>query len=1138
MGDFNAEHRRLGGRIDNASGRRLSNLMDNLDLISLNQLHCPGIITRPSSLMVLDNGGTTIDLAFSSSAASVAGVQVDQHAFTSQSITGLHSDHLPLLIRFADGAGTSKQQATSLQMAAPLWQCREAKDDDWIAYRTILEQILRPIEPILIERLFGARASQSQSQGYTTDTVEHVWGAVRDSIIKAGDATIGRKSRSGGMVRRTDSFWKQPGVPEAAAAFKAARIRFKHYPNSVEAKQTFIEARTNWRRIKTQAQQRWWAEACESIRRNKTDQAAVWRAFNKTKPKEFVPLINVVSDTSANASLPDSGTCGIETTAKYFAQVCSEHVQQNQLSSGNDMVADTHQRLQQKIGDLASLLSRNSATSPLPECEVISAADVEEVCHWLTNPAKATGPDEVHPKLLSAGGPTLYKLLAAIMTYSLSYGVMPREWKRANVTALYKGKDADKSDAGSYRPVSVTCAVVRVMERILFHRIAPKLDSQLSSSQSGFRKGRSCYDNLLRVTNAIQSARSRGSHLPAVFLDLSKAFDTVWHPGLLHKLWQKGIRGRTWLWIHSFLCARQLRVVQSGYASNWYDITAGVPQGSVLAPLLFLVFIDDLAESLLQEQVEVALLADDVVFWPKQTSRVPWSTRYASMQAALHRCDVWARTWKMRWNLAKSNIVCFARKQTGVRQYRQELRLSDAILQPTDSYTYLGLTLHKSGSWTAHFNKLKQRTRTTANLITRVNQRHTTPTPIIIRELVMAIPRAAMLWALPFWKPSESQFYQLNSILVGPLRNSLCLPVCTNRAAMLTEFGTADIQMTRQQQILQFVARLRQSTVEDNLARDLIDAQEFNSDQPDKLLLPFWNELHQIEIDWNVSTKNPEQSVHFKRLMVARYFDQYRSSLPSTAKPGLRAIKLQPGISRYLYHDSKNCAVLRARLRFDLNGLQLGVVATRVATAKRRRLTNSGADGAEIDEHDALVKQQSRCQLCALDVSDSRRHLLVHCPALDSRRTDCQMDLQGQAWEKRLDRPRQLQRSVQPAAHCDYAQSVELFMLGELNCVKMAIEHRSVVDEIVSMPARQHREAANERARKSRPARPDVQERILKSSCACAYPTLSVKVRLASTALFIQHLFRARFPGTITDVAVSSTAVDGQLQNNSVAQAS
>src|SRR5207237_10678453 len=143
-----------------------------------------------------------------------------------------------------------------------------------------------------------------------------------------------------------------------------------------------------------------------------------------------------------------------------------------------------------------------------------------------------------------------------------------------------------------------------------------------------------------------------------------------------------------------------------------------------------------------------------------------------------------------------------------------------------------------------------------------------------------------------------------------------------NRAAIMAEFGTADVQTTREQQMLQYVARLRQSALEESPARNLISDYEFNPDNPNRPLLPFWRELHEIEQGWNVSSQNAEQSMHFKRLMVARHFQQYCASKPSTnpPRPGLRTVKLQPGVSRYLYYDSKNSAVLRARLRFDLNG--------------------------------------------------------------------------------------------------------------------------------------------------------------------------------------------------------------------------
>ena len=1128
VGDLNAEHVELGGRRNTVAGRRLAAVVNNLDLVCLNRLHCPEVVTRPSPLLVLENGGSTIDLAFSNSSSLVTTMAVDRHADTSDCITGLHSDHLPLIIHLDSCCKTgSDSQQFTLQPSKPRWKCREATDTDWQSYTNLLESCLQQLEPSLVAQL-----AQHHSP---LDTVESVWASLRDIIVEVGEITIGRYRNVGGAVRNIDPYWKQPGVAEAAAALKAAHRRYKHYPNDSKVKQQFCEARSEWRRTKAQAKQNWWSETCAAVCRDKKDPAAMWRAFKNTKPAGFVPLTNVMSDTSAGtgASLPNSVCSGIETTAKYFANICSENKVAHSGRRKAQLVASSHLRIQSDIQVKAQQISRQVSTQPMSDDETISAADVKQVCRWFTNPVKAVGPDQVHPKLLSLGGPTLYVLLAAIMNYSLSFGVVPTEWKQANVTALYKGKDLSKSDPGSFRPVSVTCAVARVMERILFNRIAPQLDSQLSSSQSGFRKGRSCYDNLLRITNAIQTARAKGSHLPAIFLDLNKAFDTVWHPGLLSKLWQKGVTGRTWLWIRSFLFSRQIRVVQSGYASSWFNITAGVPQGSVLAPLLFLVYINDLAESLLKEQVEVALLADDVALWPTITAGTHWAHRYEALQRALKRCETWADKWKMKWSTTKSNVVTFGRKAKGIKLYQQSLKLSGSTMQPADSYTYLGLTLHKTGSWKSHFDKLLHRVTVAANQITRVNQRHGTPTPIVIRQLVMAIPRTTILWALPFWKPTESQFNRLNSILVKPLRVSLCLPTCTNRAAVLAEFGMADVQATRQQQILQYVARLRQSAIDDNPARDLITDHEFNPDDPDSALLPFWDELHEIERTWNVSTQNATQSAHFKRLMVARHFEQYRASPPTTnpPRPGLRTVKLQPGVSRYLYHDTKNSAVLRARLRFDLNGLQLGVVATRVATSKRTAMDRTGANETEVSDHDTGTLLLSRCKLCGLDESDSRRHLLTQCLALDSQRCDCQFDMQSQVWNQRRSNP---YRIGAQSANCAVTRSVELFMLGELNCPRSSTEHTSVTTEITSMqPHVQSQFDVRENPRSTlRSVRLAVRERILATSCACMYPSLPVDKRLTSTALFIRHIFRARFPGTATDVTISSVAAAGQSQSN------
>jgi hypothetical protein len=392
------------------------------------------------------------------------------------------------------------------------------------------------------------------------------------------------------------------------------------------------QARRNWLQLKTKAQHEEWEKLCQSILVQPQQPAAMWRAFGKTLPSDFMPLRSVGEDASnPNASLPSHPQAALNTMATHFSHVCSEH--QNLVS---DPVHNKVKETLEAFPRLRQLSFRNAL--------VITPSEVEATCRFLTNPSKAVGPDDIHPCFLRYATPQLYELLAQLMTFSVQHAVLPQQWKQANVTPLYKGKGQDISNPNSYRPISVTSAIVRVLERCLHERIQQLLDTRdfIIPEQSGFRKGRSCYDNIYQLSEAIQHTYTRGptSHLPVAFLDLQKAFDSVWHDGLIYKLF---VQARLPLpliyWIQSFLTGRQLRVVQSQHQSDWCPITAGVPQGSVLAPLLFLIFINDIVKSK-HLRTTMCLLADDVVLWPDIQGR--YSTRYRSLQLSLQSCGEWA----------------------------------------------------------------------------------------------------------------------------------------------------------------------------------------------------------------------------------------------------------------------------------------------------------------------------------------------------------------------------------------------------------------------------------------------------------------------------------------------------------------
>ena len=222
---------------------------------------------------------------------------------------------------------------------------------------------------------------------------------------------------------------------------------------------------------------------------------------------------------------------------------------------------------------------------------------------------KALGPDGISPKLLKKAAKPISKILQYIFNLSIKTSKFPSAWKKANVVPIHK--KGDKSVIDNYRPVSLLSVVAKVFERIVFKYVYNyfKDNFVISVYQSGFLPGCSTVTQLLDVYHHFCRAVDEGKEIRVVFLDISKAFDKVWHAGLLHKLQLCGIGGELLRWFSSYLTDRQQRVVINGKNSNWGTIDAGVPQVSVLGPLLFLIYINDLTHVIRYSKIR--LFADD-----------------------------------------------------------------------------------------------------------------------------------------------------------------------------------------------------------------------------------------------------------------------------------------------------------------------------------------------------------------------------------------------------------------------------------------------------------------------------------------------------------------------------------------------
>jgi len=334
-------------------------------------------------------------------------------------------------------------------------------------------------------------------------------------------------------------------------------------------------------------------------------------------------------------------------------------------------------------------------TSPNPHSFYFSptyATEIENIISSLRNTAPQHH-DEIPVRILKIIKKSISPHLSNLINESIQSGTFPPILKVAKVIPLHKS--GDQLTLSNYRPISLLPAVSKIFERVMHSRISSFLEkyNRLHPSQFGFRSSRNTSSALQVILNNIYHSMNKKQLAANVYLDFAKAFDTVSHDIILTKLQYHGIRGNTFNWFKSYLSDRTQFVSVGGSQSTQCAITRGVPQGSILGPLLFIIMINDLFGS---HDLKMVSYADDTTLMASASSTEELHSKIA---AALRNVCRWTNSNKLKLNVSKTKYMIFTNKKINKLS---PISLDNQLVAPCQEYKILGLTLDASLSFKAH----------------------------------------------------------------------------------------------------------------------------------------------------------------------------------------------------------------------------------------------------------------------------------------------------------------------------------------------------------------------------------------------------------------------------------------------------
>ena len=425
------------------------------------------------------------------------------------------------------------------------------------------------------------------------------------------------------------------------------------------------------------------------------------------------------------------------------------------------------------------------------------------------DPNKAPGPEDIPARIFKQAAEYVAPYLKLIFEKSLSEGRVPKDWKLANITPIFK--NGVKDDPANYRPISLTSLSGKLLEHIITSSLMGYLEANnfFARNQHGFRKTRSCETQLALLIHDILKSAENKRQVDAIFLDFRKAFDKVPHHKLLHKLKIAGINSQVLVWIEHFLNDRKQRVVLDGICSNVVEVTSGVPQGSVIGPLLFLIYINDLSREI---NSKVRIFADDTVIYRE----IATSEDRLVLRNDLDKIMAWCENWELELNINKCSVVNFFERKTTNNDFTYSLRGEKISI--VESVKYLGLTLTNNLSWNTHIRNTCGKALKKLGFVKRIVGKSVEK----VRErCYFALVRPHLEYACSVWDPADkSNISELEKVQRKAIRFvKNCYDKSISVTKLLKDAGWEPLELRRSKRRLDLLNRFKEETFKEDVVQ-------------------------------------------------------------------------------------------------------------------------------------------------------------------------------------------------------------------------------------------------------------------------------------------------------------------------------